>query len=140
MRGRGRDEKVLSIQTLTSVSTRLESGREPAPMPPVQRCGRRSRCAGRSVGARPVALGSGQTASSRTGGGSSRRRVAGTGQKETTSQKKCNQVLTDGWTLLLLLWLLLLLLLHTFKLAFQPRCMATSPETCRELLNFPFEG
>lgn len=54
--------------------TRRESGR--APVPQARRCGRRSRCEGRSGGGRPEAPGSGRTASSHTGGGSSRRRGA----------------------------------------------------------------
>lgn len=80
-RGRGEEENCCPsscsrVATLVSVSTRRESGQVPAPTPRARRCGRRSRCAGRSVGARPAAPGSGRTASSRTGGGSSRMRVA----------------------------------------------------------------
>lgn len=73
---KSRSREQSSNQSSPSVSMRRESGRAPAPTPRERRCGRRSRCAERSVAARPAAPGSGRTASSRTGGGSSRRRAA----------------------------------------------------------------
>lgn len=52
--------------------------------PRERRCGRPSRCAGRSAWGRPAARGSGQTASFHTGGGSSRKHGAWTGKTRRT--------------------------------------------------------
>lgn len=56
--------------------------------PREQRCGRRSRCAGRNVWGRPATRGSGQTASFHTGGGSSRMHGAWTAEAEETEARK----------------------------------------------------